>query len=366
MVKPIICNDNQAKPAFPEFCDDGLWEVPVNSLSDIKVANRDHAYILPDNSVWVLSHDGKRFIQLNVQGSGGSGQPTLVTNNDGLIHVSGNGTYNVQVNLNKEQLQKELAIDDLSEVVKNHINNNTIHVTSAEKANWSAKQNALIAGENITIEYDVISATDSQAVTDHLNDKEQHVTAAEKAEWSGKQNTLSAGENIVIANDRISADLSSKQDVLVSGTTIKTLNGESLLGSGNIEISGGSADYYDRSATVSFDETDYFSVKDKSIVKQGRTVFFHVNLESIKTFSFSRNAVFKIGEISDTSVLPSIRIAVNMVTENPSTAIYANTAITIETNGDIMLVNTSDVSIGTAYNFRVGNTHCVSMTYLTS
>jgi hypothetical protein len=35
-------------------------------------------------------------------------------------------------------------------------------------------------------------------------------------------------------------DISGKQDKLVSGTSIKTINGESLLGSGDIEISGGS------------------------------------------------------------------------------------------------------------------------------
>lgn len=34
--------------------------------------------------------------------------------------------------------------------------------------------------------------------------------------------------------------LSNKQDVLVSGTNIKTINGQSILGEGNIEISGGS------------------------------------------------------------------------------------------------------------------------------
>lgn len=36
----------------------------------------------------------------------------------------------------------------------------------------------------------------------------------------------------------VSADLESKQDKLESGVNIKTLNGESLLGTGNIEISG--------------------------------------------------------------------------------------------------------------------------------
>jgi hypothetical protein len=33
--------------------------------------------------------------------------------------------------------------------------------------------------------------------------------------------------------------LNTKQDTLVSGTNIKTINGQSLLGEGNIEIQGG-------------------------------------------------------------------------------------------------------------------------------
>ena len=45
----------------------------------------------------------------------------------------------------------------------------------------------------------------------------------------------SQGEIIKTINDIID----DKQDTLVSGTTIKTINNESLLGSGNITISGG-------------------------------------------------------------------------------------------------------------------------------
>lgn len=37
--------------------------------------------------------------------------------------------------------------------------------------------------------------------------------------------------------------IAGKQDVLVSGTNIKTINGESLLGSGNIVIGGGGGSY---------------------------------------------------------------------------------------------------------------------------
>lgn len=40
----------------------------------------------------------------------------------------------------------------------------------------------------------------------------------------------------------LTASLDSKQDVLLSGTSIKTVNGSSLLGSGDIEISGGGGD----------------------------------------------------------------------------------------------------------------------------
>jgi hypothetical protein len=39
-------------------------------------------------------------------------------------------------------------------------------------------------------------------------------------------------------------DISGKQDTLVSGTNIKTINGESILGEGNITIEGGSSDTY--------------------------------------------------------------------------------------------------------------------------
>ena len=48
--------------------------------------------------------------------------------------------------------------------------------------------------------------------------------------------------NIAMASDLepLKTSIGNKQDTLVSGTNIKTINGESILGSGNITISGGS------------------------------------------------------------------------------------------------------------------------------
>ena len=55
------------------------------------------------------------------------------------------------------------------------------------------------------------------------------------------------------------SDLSSKQSSLISGTNIKTINGQSVLGKGNIEIIGEEVDltnYYDKTQTYNKVETD--------------------------------------------------------------------------------------------------------------
>lgn len=53
-----------------------------------------------------------------------------------------------------------------------------------------------------------------------------------KAEWGAIEGTLSDQEDLQTALDK-------KQSKLVSGENIKTINNESILGEGNINISGG-------------------------------------------------------------------------------------------------------------------------------
>lgn len=61
-------------------------------------------------------------------------------------------------------------------------------------------------------------------------------TASE--EWKEE----STNEALAQAINDLKIALENKQDKLVSGTNIKTINGESILGPGNIDISGGSGD----------------------------------------------------------------------------------------------------------------------------
>ena len=89
----------------------------------------------------------------------------------------------------------------------------------------STKQDVLTAGEGIQIENNVISNTQTSA------------------EWGNIQGAI--GDQV----DLIGL-LEDKQDKLISGTNIKTINNQSILGSGNISVGGGSG------GTSDYDELD--------------------------------------------------------------------------------------------------------------
>ena len=102
--------------------------------------------------------------------------------------------------------------DALNTVVTAHTADTSIHVTQSEKNTWNSKQD--ISGMTA---YTTTAVTDAlnTVVTAHTANTNIHVSAEDKNTWN------------------------SKQDLLVSGTNIKTINNESLLGSGNIVIQGG-------------------------------------------------------------------------------------------------------------------------------
>jgi len=82
------------------------------------------------------------------------------------------------------------------------------------------------------------------SVQTHIADAVRHITADERTAWNSKQAALTT-EQITAVNSGISSTkvaqydgyAAGKQDKLISGTNIKTVNGKDLLGSGNIPIS---------------------------------------------------------------------------------------------------------------------------------
>ena len=95
----------------------------------------------------------------------------------------------------------------------------------ATKEELATKQDSLISGHNIKT----------------ING--QDVLGLGNIEISGGgtvDSELSETSENPVQNKVITTALNGKQDSLVSGTTIKTINGNSILGEGNIEITGGS------------------------------------------------------------------------------------------------------------------------------
>lgn len=93
------------------------------------------------------------------------------------------------------------------------------------------------------------------SIEQQIAGKMDKVTLAAVA-TSGNYNDLSNKPTI--------PDVSNKQDKLVSGTNIKTINGTSLLGSGDITIEGGSADSNWRMTIEYVTDLDPIVVKDNT------------------------------------------------------------------------------------------------------
>lgn len=98
-------------------------------------------------------------------------------------------------------------------------NNDAGYITGVDLSNYATKDN-------------LTAATDDMATKT----------------WVGQQGYLTEHQSLTAysttqeVNTMISQSVSGKQDILVSGTSIKTINNESLLGSGNITIQGGGTD----------------------------------------------------------------------------------------------------------------------------
>lgn len=70
----------------------------------------------------------------------------------------------------------------------------------------------------------------------------------------------------VYTDKEVDSKLTNKQDTLVSGTNIKTLNGQSILGSGDLPVSGGSSIYkltLSESQMTEFQQNQQFTLTDE-------------------------------------------------------------------------------------------------------
>ena len=162
---------------------------------------------------------------------------SLKANSADLATVATSGSYN--------DLSNKPTIPTVPTNVS-EFTNDAGYLTQNDIAN---KQDKLTAGENITIENNVISSTggtqiqadwnqtDVEAV-DYIKNKPTIPTVPTNvSEFTNDAGYLTQHQDI--SNLATKAEVNAKQDELVSGTNIKTINGNSILGEGNIVIQGG-------------------------------------------------------------------------------------------------------------------------------
>ena len=159
---------------------------------------------------------------ISATGGSGGGNPTVELTQAEYDALVSAGT----VSANTYYIITDAYSPDLSAVTSSVTSASTDSEIPTAKAVYDALGSAsggITSGEVQTLIDESISGkADSSAVTAvnnvltaHTADSTIHVTSSDKSTWSGKQ------------------------DALVSGTNIKTINNESILGSGNITIQGG-------------------------------------------------------------------------------------------------------------------------------
>ena len=115
--------------------------------------------------------------------------------------------------------------------------------TAAREQAVASKQDILVSGQNIkTINGESVLGSGNIAIqggTSNWDDIQGKPEFAEVA-TSGSYNDLTDKPEIPdVSNLATKSEVAAKQDTLVSGENIKTVNGQSLLGNGNIDITSG-------------------------------------------------------------------------------------------------------------------------------
>lgn len=212
------------------------------------------------------------------------------------------------------------------------------------------------SGDNIVI----TDASDSSKVkrvanilADHVKDGTAHANIGS-----------SANDSQATINTDINTALGNKQATLVSGSNIKTVNNESLLGSGNITIQGGSTvdivtswNSTTSDSKVPSEKLTKTSLDDK--ISKSNTSGLVKNDGTIDTTSYSTFS----GSYSDLSNKPSIPASSSDLSDGSDLVKTSNTSGLIKNDGSIMTSGTG------SSNWAVGNhTHSgyVSATKVTS
>ena len=151
-----------------------------------------------------------------------------------------------------------------------------------------------VQGQGYLTEVPSNYVTDSE-LTEALADKQDKGDYALKSDL----NTLATKEELAAKAD--ASALSAKQDTLVSGQNIKTINGESVLGEGNIAIQGGTSNWDDITGKPEFAEVatsgDYDDLTNKPTIPDVSNLATKAEIADMETRTHAAATYATKGEI---------------------------------------------------------------------
>lgn len=164
-------------------------------------------------------------------------------------------------------------------------------------------------GGGITVETDpIFSASPAASITDE-----------KIAEWDGAADLVKGHDTDI---SQLFNDIGGKQDALVSGENIKTINGESIVGSGDITVAGGSGEKGDKGdkgdtgvgvqsvvQTTTSNDDDGSNVITVTLTDGTESTF------TVKNGSKGDTGAYPIVESSETSVILSANKMIRITTQ---------------------------------------------------
>jgi hypothetical protein len=146
---------------------------------------------------------------------------------------------------------------------------------------------------------------------------------------SGSDNTLSNIPQSAVTN--LTTDLSGKQETLVSGTNIKTINGESVLWSGDVSIQTGALYKITTPLNTNHYFTPSFGTKSPWLTETGFNLIFYTPFIINQTKTIDKIAV-KVTSYDDLGFMPPSWVHIWIYSsdeEKPDTRIYTTDEIVV-------------------------------------
>ena len=226
-----------------------LTTVPAEYVTETELASKDYATQSSVNAKQDALVSGTNIKTINSQSLLGQGNIEITVEGGGITDAPSDGKMYGR----KDAQWSEVAIPDTSDMLTkteasstyqtkgNYLTTETASTTYATKAEIPSLDNYYNKTE-IDDKLEDITTGGDVDLSNYYNKTESDNRYVAKEEGkvlsSNDYTDEDKAATETIANKADKTELANKQDILVSGTNIKTVNGQTLLGNGNIAIDG--------------------------------------------------------------------------------------------------------------------------------